>query len=435
MDVMDAGSRKKRKILHEPPEDNEVLRRARQLVLEEVDLEVGIRQRLEETIHSRITWALMLQKTLESSGYRIDQAPDSNDDYQNAALIALQASEAPILPILSREAQWDAIPRSRPESDLAPTESTPTPPPPPPTPTPPYTQRSSARHSRQRPASSFVPPPKRHLFLRNTVTTPPTIAKLACPDCLRADFPKVQGLLNHCRIRHGREFGSHDECIRQCAVHVPPEEEAWVVENGVEQAEVSLPSLRRLFEMAVGEPRLEAAVEEDMVDGTSVSEDTPEDTDAPRHSEPSEDPLDHPPVNKASVNTSTHLSRTLGHHIDTPALAAFLGRAPKRRCIAILDEDDEVDILEGIRPTEEDTKSSWHVTLTHRSLARPALDAVDHMQRMINQSEDLDEPVPASLPKSLIVQAQLPPDGEGSRFHITAHMSISDRSLWIPTGM
>ena len=41
---------------HEPP--------FRQILLEEIDLEVALRQRLASTIESRITWALLLQETL-----------------------------------------------------------------------------------------------------------------------------------------------------------------------------------------------------------------------------------------------------------------------------------------------------------------------------------------------------------------------------------
>jgi len=58
------------------------------------------------------------------------------------------------------------------------------------------------------------------------------VARLACPDCARTDFPSVQGLLNHCRLRHARELGSHDECIEQCAVLVPPAECTDIVERG-----------------------------------------------------------------------------------------------------------------------------------------------------------------------------------------------------------
>jgi hypothetical protein len=44
---------------------------ARQLVLEELDLEIRVRQRLKETIESRIGWATSLQTSLD--GVRANQ--------------------------------------------------------------------------------------------------------------------------------------------------------------------------------------------------------------------------------------------------------------------------------------------------------------------------------------------------------------------------
>ncbi len=38
-----------------------------QLALEEIDLEIAIRQRIAETIQSRMTWALLLQESVQRS--------------------------------------------------------------------------------------------------------------------------------------------------------------------------------------------------------------------------------------------------------------------------------------------------------------------------------------------------------------------------------
>ena len=40
---------------------------AQQIILEEIDLEVAIRQRIADTVQSRITWALLLQESLKKS--------------------------------------------------------------------------------------------------------------------------------------------------------------------------------------------------------------------------------------------------------------------------------------------------------------------------------------------------------------------------------
>ncbi|TBU51099.1 hypothetical protein BD310DRAFT_982933, partial [Dichomitus squalens] len=191
------------------------------------------------------------------------------------------------------------------------------------------------------------PPPKRLLFLRNSTTSPPEIAKLACPQCARFDFSTLQGLLNHCRLRHQLEYGSHDECVQRCAVLVPEEEREWVVQNGIEVAGISLPSLRRLFEIASG-------VDDEL--GAPSAPDVRVDTAAP----------------------STAVTRTLGYHADTPALAQFLGHAPKKRRInnARANEDDPVDIEDVSAGSGQQPRSRWRKRYVHRNVARKELDEV-----------------------------------------------------------
>ena len=310
--------------------------------------------------------------------------------FQLAAADALHVAETPLLPILSRESRFpsrftpEVIPTTPPTSSSNPYAR-------------PYTRLARIRRS----PSSIRPVPQ-HLYIRDSSTD--TIARLACPDCARGDFPRVQSLLNHCRIQHAREFSSHDDCIRGCAIQVPDDEEAWVIEHGSELRNVSLPSLRRLFEMAVGDVGnpLEIPLVNDV---SSVHQDV-----SPEHVTVSgRETL------SAPTRTSTHLSRTLGHHVDTPALAPFLGRAPKRRSIITYDENAPVDIDRS--PHVIPGRGRWRMPLTHRSRARPALDL------MI----PFDTPLPESTP-------HVTPVTSGTRFHIVARITISDRSLWIPIG-
>ncbi|KAI9503320.1 hypothetical protein BX070DRAFT_225185 [Coemansia spiralis] len=39
---------------------------------------------------------------------------------------------------------------------------------------------------------------------------------IICPSCQRDQFVSLQGFINHCRLRHGLEFTSHDEAVRMC---------------------------------------------------------------------------------------------------------------------------------------------------------------------------------------------------------------------------
>ncbi|THH16539.1 hypothetical protein EW146_g4119 [Bondarzewia mesenterica] len=385
----------------------------RQVILEELDLELDIRRRLHDAIESRITWALLLQESLEKQFYHDQETVQiqREDAFHNAAIEALEVIEAPCIPFLSRE-QPRLTPPAPPISTSV-------------HPTHPHTlpsgsdSRPHARHTRQRPLTNLVRPVQsggtKLLFLRNTNTVPPTLAKLACLDCSRTDFPSVQGLLNHCRLRHARDFGSHDECIRNCAVQVPDDEQEWVQRNGIELAEASLPSLRSLFEIAVAGRGTEAMFARNEVEREKVqSEEIVGATDGGA---------------SPGVKRSTHLSRTLGHHIDTPALAPFLGRTPRRRGINIQDEDGIADIFEVVGDIRSTAKPRWRMPYTHRSKARAALDAVPPEAGESDETSRVASSLESAVPRPLLETAKA---SAGSRFHVIARVTVSDHSLWLP---
>lgn len=392
----------------------------RQVVLDELNLEICVRERLQETLESRIAWATCLQTSLgavaekgasifhsrvmkqnalhcptpSDSGESLKVDIGAANPFQLAAVDALNLAEAPLLPILSREAHF----LTRPTPNI-------TPPPSATSSTNPYS-RPYARHTRLRRSPSTILTPPKFLYLRDVTTN--AIARLLCPDCSRGDFPRVQSLLNHCRIQHGREFSSHDDCIRGCAVHVPADEEEWVVENGSELRHGGLPSLRRLFEIAVGSGG--TSIEAGSKNGVSTTQSNVDQED----NYVSE--RDSPRVSAPLPTTSTHLSRTLGHHADSPALAPFLGRATKRRGIVVHDENTPMDIVSG---DQVDLRRRWNKSFIHRSRARPAL--------------DVEIPVETSIPMPPYT-SNVNPVAQGTRFHIVARVTISDRSLWVPIG-
>ena len=267
------------------------------------------------------------------------------------------------------------------------------------------------------------------LFIRNTAVSsdPPgspsqsesnvDVARIQCPDCGRWDFSNLQGFLNHCRIRHQREYGSHDECIRECSVLVASSERDWVLQNGTGITGVGIPSLRRLFEIAVGKktslfpsPKPEPSSDQDSF--TIKRE---------------EDPLGGDPDTEG-----THLSRTLGVHKETPALAALLGRRPARRQIRVFNEDELVDIenCDG----SSGSSRRWKMTYSHRNLARPELE-VD----LDLTSDILSKPSPliGNTESGGEYRCEAVPDAGrfvSTRFHITCRVMITDRSRWLLPG-
>ncbi|KAH9841474.1 uncharacterized protein C8Q71DRAFT_884337 [Rhodofomes roseus] len=373
-----------------------------QIVLEELDVELGLRERLYETVNSRLTWALLLQEALEKEYPVVARNADSSE-FRAAALDALKAAEEPSKPLFDRELfPIDGRPPRPPA-----TSSIDAPP-------PQYPSRSNASRARGLPRAP-PHPAKKLLFLRNTNTDPPEIAKLACLDCGRSDFSNLQGLLNHCRLRHGREFGSHDECVQSCAVIVPEKERDWVVANGMELAGISLPSLRRLFEIAVGagdKVRIPGPRKEP--EQPSVAEDK---TDTEKTVQMRE--------------TITEVTKTLGFHKDTPALAPFLGREPKKRLINVYEDPDEVlDILDesGVPANSLVARKGWRKPYSHRNIARAELDEIPPEQ----PAEPPDDHDERSQDQTPVANGTSAMGIASSRFHIVARVKVADSSLWIP---
>ncbi|KDQ50500.1 hypothetical protein JAAARDRAFT_51235 [Jaapia argillacea MUCL 33604] len=413
----------------------------KQLILEEIDLEIGLRERLAATVNSQITWALILQEALLKD---LPAGQDTGGRYAAAAMEALEAVRAPSSFMFSSPTQPSTptpIPTPQCQADVANS-------------TAPVTSTSASleprRNARARaPPRTLIPPKLKLLFIRHTPTatspspSTPIIAKLACPDCSRTDFPTLQGIFNHCRLRHKRDWGSHEECIKHCAVIIPEHEEKerdWVVGNGTEVGGVSLPSLRRLFELAVGgggeeglipiptaihEPGNLASGAEKVTISTAT-----EDVGVKKEEE-------------KETNESVYLTRTLGHHKDTPALAPFLGRQTKRRCINVHDQDLEVDITgdDGdFNIVATDRKPAWRMSYGQRNVARPELDVVAEAPKPLVSRELSTElhPTPRNSPLNQSTGTAPPQPSiintATSRFHIVARVSIKDQSLWLPSG-
>ncbi|KAL4251232.1 hypothetical protein ABKN59_006315 [Abortiporus biennis] len=392
----------------------------RQIVLEELDLEIALRERLLSTVQSRLTWALVLQQQTVSA---LNTSGENESVFRDAALDALTAIERPCDPLFTRDIR-PPKPRLPVPTKIHsnPSYSIPN-------------GRATTMTTRTRGAPRPVrPPPKKLLFLRNNTTDPPQVVKLACADCSRTDFSSLQGLLNHCRLRHQRDYGSHDECVQSCAILVEKEEEqVWVIANGIEVAGISLPGLRRLFEIAVGggQSVLPLPLPSARKEVTPKVEETTPSTPSTKDEVPT-DFTEAPTTNTNS--SSTLLTRTLGLHEDSPALAHFLGKEPKKRCITAHHENEVVDIFAGVtKPARKSKRDSWRMTFAQRSKAASFVDDV-HIQdltldeglKAVSNDHDIRQEHASGTVTPNAIQ------GSGSRFHIIARVTVEDRSVYIP---
>jgi len=345
------------------------------------------------------------------------------NEFQDAALAALDAIELPCDLILTREPLFASAGEPNIENCATLTGL-------PPHILPDITDSSGQTQHSSRTSSSrhrIIRNPNSNvklLFIRSASTSDPLgtspqseldtgVARIQCPDCGRWDFSNLQGFLNHCRIRHQCEYGSHDECIQECSVLVTPSERDWVLQNGTEVTGVGIPSLRRLFEIAVGRktslfptPKPDPSSDQDTItieDGAIAEE--PE---------------------------GTHLLKTLGVHEDTPALAAILGRRAARRQIRVFNEDEPVDI-ESCDGTPG-SKRRWKMTYSHRNLARPELE-VD--LDLTSDTQPIPSPSIGNTRGGGESRCEVVPDtGKfgSTRFHITCRVMVTDRSRWLSPG-
>lgn len=312
-----------------------------------LDLHIRLRRRIAVVLHARQRWALLLRDALNTP-----QAP-SNPPFTTPAYDALAAIEAPCNIIFDYPLPVPpCIPRPR-------------------------QKQINARHS----APTF-------LYIKSNALghtkDSDELYLLRCPQCLRTAFTTLQGLLNHARIAHHLEWGTHEECVRACAVEDPNLDTSTGLEVGIGPSGI-LPGLRSIFQMAVG-------------------------------------PQNNQPSNHVYNEQPDRATKMLGLHQDTPALAPFLGKNPVRRGIKVYGQGDAIDV-DGLQLSD----------MTHRLplCSRNARRIHEWEQEL--QANDISASqgnVPAVSHSSTSTTTLL--DSTGSRFHFNTRIVVTDRSFWIP---
>lgn len=366
----------------------------RQVLTEQIDLEIGLKKRLAAAAQARLEWARLLRSSIDNPaagmsgllsacGHFDIRSTDVNHGYspnafRDAALVAYENIEAPCH-VISSTSSLPPSPFSNGKPQVLPAIIAPEAP------------RTRKRAILGLTQSSSAGP----ILFEDRSTARPVTLKLVCTDCSRSDFPTMQGLLNHCRLAHSRVYGTHDECIQATGVIVDGDEREALLASGVEVNTVHLPSLKSMFERAVGlAPTIVSSPSEAALEGQSVEE---------------------------SLGISTHLSQTLGYHKDTPTLAPFLGKQAKRKCIHVYDDSGPIDV------TSCDGTISLHTRIPPFFKRRPRGDtdgdwSINLAALAVEKTGDTDVP-PSTLSEPL---------HSVTRFHVTRRILVSDRSLYLP---
>ncbi|KAF9234178.1 hypothetical protein BU15DRAFT_65922 [Melanogaster broomeanus] len=217
--------------------------------------------------------------------------------------------------------------------------------------------------------------------------------------CNRTQFTTLQGLLNHARLAHGIEWASHDACITACATPISADDQNWEAyeQDGVEVIwGGNVVGLRRLFERAVG---------------VDINLPTPPSAHLGAEASPQ----------SSTPTQSTLLSRTLGSMLILLPLHNFSGRAPKRRCIHVYDEERPYKMMKSSLKKEPQARTDFRMRYPHRNTAREDLDLMVDVK-----TEGATEGV------NIISNAgAVPTNSTASRFHITARVHLEDRSLYL----
>lgn len=275
---------------------------------------------------------------------------------------------------------------------------------------------------------------------------------LRCPVCDRSAFTSLQGLLNHGRITHKLEWGTHDACVRACAVLDPDMDTSKGIQVNSGNGGI-LPGLRSLFQMAVGSqqpPSAESVPLQPWENGDGVAEES------------------------RDAQGGAHLARTLGLHKDTPALAPFLGKQAIRKGIKVSGDENDVVDIDGfdengavavteaidIGPSQGGPKRAWRMPFAQRNVreATPDVEVSNALQLTLvskkaspdtsignaNTSEastvsmvadEVATTVPSVTSDRTIAIAPGVASEAGSRFLFTTRVIIADRSLWVPPGI
>jgi hypothetical protein len=284
------------------------------------------------------------------------------------ALVAIERTQPLRHPRLSTYSSQDAK-ESPPEAAAAmPIESTPT------------THRQCFNDCGEESDIGLSEDMPKPLFIQQDSGADPVIVLISCEVCGRSDFATIHSVLSHARICHAIYYRGHEELVGRCGRVVTGAEAERIRRYGTEASSRILLGMRSVIERGIG---------------------------------------------NAQSGDATLLTKTLGLHADSAALASFLGKYPKVHSIRVYEPEGDIDIDTVDHDLEAQQLLSMRqrkAPRTRRSNQTPFRDftGVDMDLTHITEHPDMSGP-----------PSQAPVRDTASRFHLKRRLIITDSSQFL----
>lgn len=205
----------------------------------------------------------------------------------------------------------------------------------------------------------------------------PVTVLISCEVCGRSDFPTIHSVLSHARMSHAIYYRGHEELVGRCGRVVTGAEAERIRCHGTEASSRILLGMRSVIERGISD---------------------------------------------AQGGDATLLTKTLGLHADSAALASFLGRKPQTHSIRVYEPEGDIDI----ETVDHDSEAQQPRSMKQKTATR----ARRRSQTSFDSFPVVDmELVDVAGHHNTSVAPSLAP--VASRFHLKRRLIITDSSHFL----
>ena len=206
----------------------------------------------------------------------------------------------------------------------------------------------------------------------------PVVVLISCEVCGRSDFPTIHSVLSHARMSHAIYYRGHEELVGRCGRVVTGVEAERIRRYGTEASSRILLGMRSVIERGIGDAR--------------------------------------------GGGDTTLLTKTLGLHADSAALASFLGRKPQVHSIRVYEPEGDIDI----ETVDHDLEAQQLFTMRQGRVARSDPASFHNVM-----GADMDLAFIAEHPGISAAFSQTLVQDTVSRFHLKRRLIITDSSHFL----